>query len=177
MTFEQVLQYTRNNSTSILDGMRIEASRALISGTTGDMLRMGTNVMIQHQTSKNDVSKLFLTSDFSISNPQAFNKASKIMFKFLMAPSKDIYSPFFRCMTIDDAVKIANKAGFIGNPSKRLQTKPSDEGIHVTTGLLNFQQRMLYTEALKNDRILGPLLHLIAMALKKAKHNEEIYDL
>jgi hypothetical protein len=104
------------------------------------------------------------------------------MFEFLMGPVEVIKSPpFFSCMTIGKAVRIAETNAFI--PASTTQSKlkltlgqiGQHLSTHVTANVLSSSDRMMYKERLKSDPIFGPVLEVVDRILQQAKSNPNIY--
>jgi hypothetical protein len=66
----------------MLDGLRIEAARSILSSTGGDMLRMGANALYDAETSNGMSLRVYL-SEFPVGNIDTFRGTCKKIYAFL----------------------------------------------------------------------------------------------
>lgn len=85
MSYDHILWNAKDNA-DVFDGIRIEASRSIVSIDGGDLLRMAANAVRERQSGFK-LSKRFFLADFSLSNKERYNTSVYGLFSFLMAPS------------------------------------------------------------------------------------------
>lgn len=157
--------------TDLLDGIRLEACRALLSKSNGDILKMGFNTLQEVAYLKdhsNLVVRRTFTSEFPVTNMTVFHNSTMNVMKFLMQPTN---SPnvFYNCIKEDEAVRYTLQNAFAELPSTYSSTPENtvviaaetDKREHITSDQLTHEERASYIHRLEQDPVLAPLLMIV----------------
>lgn len=158
MTFDQVLRAAKSETGDVFDGIRIEASRTILS-PNGDLLRMGINAL--RENTSRAIARRFYTSEFPIGQLFPFTRASDRLYRFLMADHALVKQPFFKCMDSARAVLEAQKVAFVQSAPQAV----FNTSLHVTAHLMPPVARDAYVQRLRDDPVLAPILDLVKQAL------------
>lgn len=147
----------------VMEAIKIEAVRAILSKDGGDALRMAVNSLWESESAHGISMRVFM-SDFPIGDKPKFTNTTTNIFKFLMAPvdsDKDT-PPFYECVPLKEAVSRAVEAAFV---EKAVDNSTSSSAVHVTSGFISKEEREQIITKLKADEVLGPLLTIIQRAI------------
>lgn len=172
-----------------LDGLFLEAARALLSGSGGDILRMAANAIYETEsnirsnipaltdkfTQVQNVSKREFLADFPVGGKDAFRRTVTDLYNFLTAYDSYHRSrshaeslPFWTCLNIPQAVERAVGTAYVDpNVNEKCSESEKKEmdkddcrlASHVTHS--SGVDRTIFISALKKHSLFGPLLDAV----------------
>lgn len=186
--FNKALIAAKHGS-DVLDGMRLEACRALLNFLNGDILRMAYNTLQEVEYLKrhsNVVVRRTFTAEFPATNLSIFHNSTVNVFQFLMSPAATP-KPFFECLSQEEAVRLTLTNAFSrlpktyshnlnkmlgdrdpdasrtsNNNSKSVGiSRKKDKRAHITSDQISAEARAKYIKRLEVDPVLGPLLLIV----------------
>ena len=164
-----------------LDGVRIEACRALLSVNNGDILRMAYNTLqeVTYLKSHSNVAvRRTFTSEFPVTNLTVYHGSVRSVYDFLMSPVNVKSNLFYNCISEEEAVRFTMTNALATLPKTYSQdlkgvlpsnaTSPAvgispekDVRAHITSDKLSTADRLAYIQRLEQDPVLGPLLLIV----------------
>jgi hypothetical protein len=157
---------TSNKTQEITDlypGFRVEAFRALFGLKTSpaDLFNMAINMLFQEPA----MARSYHLEEFALGNRTKFIETTTNMFEFLLHSPSSVSPnqwkfPLCTCVTVPRAVRAIEDRIFV--TASQLKDSNKGHSSHITHGFLSTEQRAHYMKRLTDDKILGPILHLLA---------------
>ena len=157
------LQHLAQTSVNETKALQLEACRSILSEAIdggGDLFRMAVNALRVKEAGPHRAQTFFL-HQFPLKNETIWKESLSSALKFLLSESGKTRRNLLDTIdvSIDRLVASIFAKAFVHNGTTVVNTI-ENTGVHVTSTFISAEKREVYLKLLKEDSVLGPLLHV-----------------